>query len=584
MTFDTDFLQELKYKTDIVDIISRYVTLSKRGSNYVGLCPFHSEKTASFTVYPKTQSFYCFGCGAGGDGVNFIRGIEHLDWQEAVKYVAQLYNIPLPEEKKQDDEFAKRKKLLLKMNKDAARYFNKCFYESDKAKKYLAQRQMKNETVTKFGIGFAPESWDGLIKHLISLGYKKTDLIGSGLVNKSHKTGNYFDSFRNRIIFPIIDLRGNVIAFGGRLIEGEGPKYLNSPDTIVFKKTYNLFNLNMAKNQDQDTFILCEGYMDVISLAQQGFKNAVATLGTAITQEQARIMARYAKKVIIAYDSDEAGQKAAKKAIEYLTAVGLDVSVLKMTGAKDPDEYIKKFGKERFSLLLKGSDNYISYQILKLKDKYDLSQVENKVEFTKESVKILGDIENRIEQDIHITKFCNEYNVDKDALMFEVEKYVKSKVKTKKRRAINAQVQMSQGIIDRVNPEKAQHLRETRAEEMIIGAIVSKPELVDFVFDKITSDDFVTAYNKKIITEIEKAHKNNESIDIISLGNRFNTAEIAKITEYCVIGSSLSEREINDCISTLKNVSNKTEETNNLEEDISSIINEIKKNKIRGKK
>lgn len=583
MTFDTDFLQELKYKTDIVDVISRYVTLSKRGSNYVGLCPFHSEKTASFTVYPKTQSFYCFGCGAGGDCVNFIRGIEHLDWQEAVKYVAQLYNIPLPEEKKQDDEFAKRKKLLLKMNKDAARYFNKCFYESDKAKKYLAQRQMKNETVTKFGIGFAPDSWDGLIKHLFSLGYKKADLIGSGLVSKSHKTGNYFDSFRNRIIFPIIDLRGNVIAFGGRLIDGDGPKYLNSPDTIVFKKTYNLFNLNMAKNQDEDAFILCEGYMDVISLAQQGFKNAVATLGTAITQEQARIMARYTKKVIIAYDSDEAGQKAAKKAIEYLTAVGLDVSVLKMTGAKDPDEYIKKFGKERFSLLLKGSDNYISYQILKLKDKYDLSQVENKVEFTKESVKILGDIENRIEQDIHITKFCNEYNVDKDALMFEVEKYIKSKAKTKKRRAINEQVQMSQGITDRVNPEKAQHLRETRAEEMIIGALVSKPELEEFVFSKITHDDFVTSYNKKIITEIEKAYNNNESIDIISLGNRFNTAEIAKITEYCVVGSNLSERELNDCIITLKNISNKNETSNNLEEDISSIIDEIKKNKTRGK-
>lgn len=582
MAFNTEFLQELKYKTDIVDIISRYVNLSKRGSNYVGLCPFHSEKTASFTVYPKTQSFYCFGCGAGGDSVNFIRGIEHLDWSEAVKYIAQLYNIPLPEEKKEDDEISKRKKRLLQINKEAAKFYNKCFYESEKAKKYLSQRQIKPETVTKFGIGYAPDNWDSLIKHLLSSGYKKTDLIGSGLVNKSSKTGNYFDSFRNRIIFPIIDLRGNVIAFGGRLIEGEGPKYLNSPDTVVFKKTYNLFNLNMAKNQDEDFLILCEGYMDVISIAQHGFKNAVATLGTAITQEQARIMARYTKKVIIAYDSDEAGQKAAKKAIDYLTAVGLDVSVLKMAGAKDPDEYIKKFGKERFSLLLKGSDNYISYQILKLKEKYDLESVENKIDFTKEAVKILGDIENKIEQDIHITKFCNEYNVEKDALVYEIEKYILNKKRNRKGKIIKEQVQKSQGITDRINPEKSKYLRETRAEEMIIGAVVSKPEIAALVFEKINSEFFVTSYNKKIISIIENFYKNDEPIDIISLGKKFNTGEIAKITEYCVVGSNLNQKEIIDCIDTLNNAYYKNDNKNNLEEDISSIINEIKKNKNRG--
>ena len=583
MALSSEFLQDLKFKTDIVDIISRYVNLSKRGSNYVGLCPFHSEKTASFTVYPKTQSFYCFGCGAGGDGVNFIRGIEHLDWNEAVKYVAQLYNIPLPEEKAEDDEISKRKKRLLEINKAAAKYFNKCFYESEKAKNYLAQRQMKNETVTKFGIGYAPDSWDSLIKHLYSLGYNKTDLIGSGLVSKSNKTGNHFDSFRNRIIFPIIDLRGNVIAFGGRLLEGEGPKYLNSPDTIVFKKTYNLFNLNNAKNQKEDYFILCEGYMDVISISQHGFKNAVATLGTAITQEQARIMSRYTKKVVIAYDSDEAGQKAAKKAIEYLTSVGLEVSVLKMTGAKDPDEFIKKFGKERFSLLLKGSDNYISYQILRLKEKFDIDSVEGKISFTKEAVKILGDIENKIEQDIHITKFCNEYNVEKDALIYEIEKYISSKKKKIKNNIIREQMQKSQGISDRINPEKSQNLREARAEEMIIGAIVSKPEIAKFVFEKIDSTSFKTSYNRKLISVIEEFYNNDEPVDIISLGKKFNTNEIAKITEYCVVGANLSEKEVKDCIDTLI-ASHDKKESNNAEEDISNIINQIKKNKIRGKK
>ncbi len=583
MALSSEFLQELKFKTDIVDIISRYVNLSKRGSNYVGLCPFHSEKTASFTVYPKTQSFYCFGCGAGGDGVNFIRGIEHLDWNEAVKYIAQLYNIPLPEEKAEDDEISKRKKRLLEINKAAAKYFNKCFYESEKAKNYLSQRQMKSETVTKFGIGYAPDSWDSLIKHLYSLGYNKTDLIGSGLVSKSSKTGNHFDSFRNRIIFPIIDLRGNVIAFGGRLLDGEGPKYLNSPDTIVFKKTYNLFNLNNAKNQKEDYLILCEGYMDVISISQHGFQNAVATLGTAITQEQARIMSRYTKKVVIAYDSDEAGQKAAKKAIEYLTSVGLEVSVLKMTGAKDPDEFIKKFGKERFSLLLKGSDNYISYQILRLKEKFDIDSVEDKISFTKEAVKILGDIENKIEQDIHITKFCNEYNVEKDAFIYEIEKYISSKKKKIKNNIIREQMQKSQGISDRINPEKSQNLREARAEEMIIGAIVSKPEIAKFVFDKINSDFYKTSYNKKIISVIEEFYNNDQSVDIISLGKKFNTGEIAKITEYCVVGANLSEKEVKDCIETLISSHNKID-SKNTEEDISNIINEIKKNKTRGKK
>ncbi|MBR2503169.1 MAG: DNA primase, partial [Oscillospiraceae bacterium] len=346
MAIPAHYIQELLQRNNVYDVISSHVHLKRHGRIYKGLCPFHSEKTPSFTVYPDTQSYYCFGCGAGGDIIRFTMEINGLTYVEAVKALAQQSGMPLPDE---DDKLSRLKSRIYEMNKIAARYFhaNLNSEAGKNARIYLRQRQLSDKTIVNFGIGYASDDWQGLCRHLKSKGFTEDEMVSAYLAARSSK-GNVYDIFRNRVIFPIIDLRGNVIAFGGRRMGDEGgPKYLNSGDTPVFKKSNGLFAMNLAKKSGKDTFILAEGYMDVISLHQAGFNNALATLGTALTSQQAKLIADYAKNVVIAYDSDEAGQKATRRAMEIFSKEDVSVNVLQMDGAKDPDEYIKKFGKEK---------------------------------------------------------------------------------------------------------------------------------------------------------------------------------------------------------------------------------------------
>ncbi|MEG2074569.1 MAG: DNA primase, partial [Angelakisella sp.] len=362
------FLNELKYRCDIEQTNSSYLPLRRRGRNLTGLCPFHSEKTPSFTVYPENQSFFCFGCGAGGDIISFIKRIENLDYIEAVRFLAQRAGMEMPENA--EDGSHKLRLKIQEMNREAAKYYHTMLMADcgKAARTYLIGRGMTKAMVTKFGVGYAPDGWQGLADHLRAKGYTNDEMAAAALVSHG-KNGGVYDSFRDRVIFPIIDLRGGVIGFGGRVMQGSGPKYLNSSDTLVFKKSRNLFALNLAKSTKRKQILLAEGYMDVISIYQAGFDNAVATLGTALTEEQARLISGYTSEVVIAYDSDGAGQTATKRAVDILERVGLKLKILSMAGAKDPDEYIKKFGAERFELLIEGSKSSLDFEISKLYNK-----------------------------------------------------------------------------------------------------------------------------------------------------------------------------------------------------------------------
>ncbi|HEX2938705.1 MAG TPA: DNA primase, partial [Ruminiclostridium sp.] len=407
MAFSDSFLQELKYRADMATVAQRYVNLRKSGRGYVGLCPFHSEKSPSFYVFEDTQSFYCFGCGAGGDVITFIRRIENLDYVDAIKNLAGQFGLDVPEEGV-DDSASRLRKRILEMNREAAKFYYACLKSPDgePGRKYFKKRQLLPSTIKGFGLGYAPAKWDALKSHLKSLGFDEEEMKAASLINE--KDGHSYDKFRNRVMFPIIDLQGSVIAFGGRVLDDSTPKYLNSSDTPVFKKSRGLYALNFAKGSADGTLILCEGYMDVIALHQAGFKNAVATLGTALTPEQSRLMSRYAKDVVVSYDSDEPGQKAAQRAIGLLTQAGINVRVLRIEGGKDPDEFIKTHGADKFRIMLKKSGSHIEYRIEKAKAKYDLNIPEQKIEFLKEAKNVLASVESAVEREVYAGKIAQE--------------------------------------------------------------------------------------------------------------------------------------------------------------------------------
>ena len=401
------FLDELKSKTDIDDVISSYVSLKRRGSTSKGLCPFHNEKTPSFTVYHDTQSFYCFGCGAGGDAVTFIKRIENLDYLDAVKLLAQRAGMQMPQEG-YDDSLSKKRRKIFEINRETAKFYYS-YLVSPQGKTgldYFLNRGLTMKTIKKFGLGFAPDGWDNLIKHLKSKGFSVADMVDAGVVKVSSK-GRYYDFFRNRVMTPVIDVRGNVVAFGGRVLDDSKPKYVNTSDTLVYKKTNELFALNLAKDSDQNGLILCEGYMDVIAMHQAGFTNAVAGCGTALTNEQVRLISRYSNEVILAYDADEAGQKALKKAVELFKQTDIKIRIPSLVGGKDPDEIIKTYGRDKFKGMLEGASNEIEFSLLELRKKVNLNATQGIIDFLNEAVKILAKV-SPIEQDLYISRLSNE--------------------------------------------------------------------------------------------------------------------------------------------------------------------------------
>lgn len=422
MAIPEAFLQELVERNDIVDVVGSYVRLTKRsGSNLFGLCPFHSEKTPSFSVSPDKQIYHCFGCGKGGGVINFIMEIEGLTFPEAVEFLAKRVGMAMPEQ--EDNREAKKRRRMLELNRDAAKFFYSCLSGPGgvPALDYMAKREITPATAKRFGLGYAPDTWDSLIKAMKELGYSEYELFDAGLVRKG-KSGGHYDAFRSRLMFPVIDVRGDVIGFSGRILGDGEPKYMNSPETLVFNKSRNLFGLNLAKKSKSGHIILAEGNIDVVMMHQAGFDSAVASLGTSLTPEQARLISHYTREVIIAYDSDGAGKKAAQRAIGLLDKLDVKVKVLSMSGAKDPDEYIKTKGADAFRNLLDKSENHIDYRLQTVTDKYDLSVDEQKVAFLKEASDMVARLPGPVERQVYAIRIAGMAGVSNDVVVQEVER------------------------------------------------------------------------------------------------------------------------------------------------------------------
>lgn len=580
------FIQELKYRCDIESVVSHYVNLKRSGRSLSGLCPFHSEKTPSFHVFPDTQSFYCFGCEAGGDVITFIRKIENLDYVEALKFLAKSVGMDVPEEN-ETGAVSMLKAKILEINRQAALYFHHMLLSPQGAKglDYFKKRQLSPETVKSFGLGYAPDSWDSLTRHLTGLGYTYNEIKAASLADVSRKTGNYYDLFRNRVIFPIIDLRGNVIAFGGRVLDDSVPKYLNSRDTLVFNKSRCLFALNFAKNGNNNSMILCEGYMDAIALHQAGFKNSVATLGTALTEEQARLMARYAKEITVSYDSDAPGTKAAHRAIGLLTAAGLSVRVLHIEGGKDPDEYIKTYGADKFRLMLEKSGNHIEYSIGELKQKYDLNLTEQRAEFLKGAASILAGVQSSIEREVYASRLGEELGVSKESILADTERIASGESRAAKKARLRAELNAAKGFQDRLNPEKSRHLLTARAEESLIVLIYKNPDYCKTADALIKPGDFTTALNRKIYEAVvDEIHKSGEA-DVALLGAKLSADETGRLTSLIMTRqTSNTLEELRDCCEVVRSGKNVAEYKENKQENAESMFEALQKKKLEDKR
>ena len=532
MALPEEFLDRLRASNDIESVISPYVNLRRRGRTMVGLCPFHGEKTPSFVVYNDTQSFYCFGCGVGGDMITFVKNIENISYMEAVKLLASKAGLPLPEDG-YDDRAAAERKELLSANREAALFFHKSLNSpiGAAALKYIRGRGLKDETIVKYGLGFAPDSWDSLYKHLKSLGFSDYILYKAALISKNSR-GGYFDFFRNRLIFPIIDLRGNVVAFGGRDLGDRGPKYLNSNETPVYKKSQTLFALNVAKNTKKDYLILTEGYMDTIAVHQAGFEEAIATCGTSLTEEQANVMAKYAKEVILSYDSDEAGQKATARATPILKKAGLEVRVLRITGAKDPDEYIKKFGAIRFKNLIEESLTAADHQFSGMKQKYNINTEEGRINYLNESVKFISRIPSKLEREVYIAKIANETGVAKATITETVERMIKREDRKEEKARWNSEKSSYRFRQDKVSPEKAGNLKEVVCEEKIITALFQNQGHIGKAKKNLSAEDFVSDFHKRVYNKMLSLFENGTEISLTQFSEEFSGAEIARLSQY----------------------------------------------------
>jgi len=552
MALPENFIYQLKQNNPIDSVMSSYVRLQRRGHNYLCLCPFHSEKTPSCTIYNDTQSFYCFGCGAGGDVITFIMKIENLEYIEAVKLLAERTGMRMPDEALNND-FTRIKSRILEINRLAAKYFyNVLTVEKDgeKGRRYFEQRQLSSNTIKKYGLGYAPNDWFKLSNYLKAAGYSDDELIIANLCAKG-KNGGLYDLFRDRVIFPIIDLRGNVIAFGGRIIDGEGPKYLNSSDTPVFKKSRNLFSLNFAKKSDSKKLILAEGYMDVISINQAGFENVVATLGTALTHEQARLMGQYAEEVIISYDSDGAGQAATHKAINLLSEIGVNTRIIKMEGAKDPDEYIKKFGALKFKHLLDNSEGAINFELEKCRNGIDIETDTGKIEYLKRCVNVLADITSPIEREVYISKLAAEQRILKETLIQQVNGVIKKRMYSDRNKEWT-EIRMFSKQAKAV-PESLKNPRKYKAETGIIAYLNSHPDSVDYIASRLQPDCFMTEFNRNVYNKLIDGIKKSEYFNIMSLQSELTADEMGKITEILTINRSvdINETAVNDFINIL---------------------------------
>ena len=557
-----EIIDEIVFRNDIETVIGSYVTLKRAGSNYQAPCPFHSERTPSFTVFTATKSFYCFGCGAGGDVISFVMRAENVDYVEAVKILADRAGISIPEDAEAQTPTGVSRKRLYELNLAAAMFFRECLFDKElgaEAMEYLhGRRGLDMATIKRFGLGFSPNNSWALTDKMHSLGFTDEELIEAFLCKRSQKSGKLFDLYRNRVIFPIIDTSGNIVAFGGRVMDGSEPKYLNSSDTAAFKKSRHLFALNYAKKHCAEQMILCEGYMDVIALHAAGFENAVATLGTAITAEQARIFSKYTKKVLICYDSDKAGQNAANKAMRLLGEVGIDVRVLKLNGAKDPDEYIKQFGADSFRKCLEESKTGFEFKMDKILSEHDISISDERIKASVEICSIIADVSNNVERDIYVQRAAELLGVPVDSVKTVVDRQRSKNIYEYKKKQSRDALLSIKNIGDRVNSDAAKYVAANECEENILAMMMMFDEYrYDVVNGKIqlTADDFVTAFGRKVFEILCELERSAAGYSRAMLGQYFDLAEIGRLEQMEVKRRMLSrnDREVFDsCLASLK--------------------------------
>lgn len=583
-----EIIDEILRRNDIESLISNYVALKRAGSNLKGLCPFHSEKTPSFVVYPPDNSFYCFGCGIGGDAVTFVKQMERLDYMDALEFLAKRAGITIPADTKQA-YVGKRvdKARVIKMNTDAAKFFHKClFSDNHEAKEALSyfteKRGLSLATIKHFGLGFAPNSFDMFSSYMRKLGYTYDELVEGFLCGKNDR-GTYYDAFRNRVMFPIIDVSGNVIAFGGRVMDDSKPKYKNSSDTPVFKKSRNLFALNFARLTCQEILILCEGYMDVIALHSAGITNAVATLGTAITSEQARVMSRYTKKVVISYDSDEAGRKAADRALKILGEVGLDVSVLKIPGSKDPDEYIKSNGKERFEQLIKGAKSEFDYKVESVVSRYNLDIPQDKIKAFKEIENVISLVYSSAERDVYIREIATRFEVDYKSLKNDVDLIISKRISAEKKEESRNLIRKSEGFSDRTNPDFVKAPAIAKNEEAVLGLLLYMPNHRKRVFSQklLSEDDFFTDLSKRIFAFLRDNYTDADD-SLPFFDECFSPDEVGRITRMRMSRAEFTDNgdlTLDECIENLRSSIDKKKATGtNTYEGLNELL--LKKRKI----
>lgn len=571
MAYSNDFLEEIRLACSMESIASNYVNLIRRGRNYVCNCPFHSEKTPSCTIFPDTQSFYCFGCGAGGDVITWIRRIENLEFSDAVKLLAEKSGLEVPNDREADCR-ARLRTQILAINREAANfYFRNLISGSDKrGLQYLISRKLKPETIRHYGLGYAPDTWTALTDHLLKKGFQEEELIAADVSHRSAKN-NLYDTFRCRVIFPIIDTRGTVIGFGGRVLDQSQPKYLNTSKTPVFDKGKNLFSLNFAKDSNSTHMILAEGYMDVIAINQAGFSNVVATLGTAITADQTRKLAQYAKEMIIAYDSDGAGQQATQKAINRFSEVGLPTRILHISNAKDPDEYIKKFGSERFRLLLEQAGDAINFRLDRCEEGLDPETEAGKVQLLKRVVTVLTEIQNPLEREVYLSRTAHKWDIAGDVLRQQVERQLRSQKRVEK-------VKEWKTVVDhtvRPQPQRSQAqaqptVREIRAQERILCYLLTNPAESSWAAKQMTASLFPTPLYQKVFTRILQV---GDSFTLSSLGNELSDDEMGKINGIQAKQHDIpvTKQEVEECMQVLQRFPKETIES---DDDLLSLIRE----------
>ena len=529
MALPDSFIQELLSRNDIESVASSYVAFKRRGRNLVGLCPFHGEKTASFNLYPETNSFYCFGCGAGGDVITFIKRIENLDYIDAVKFLADRSGVKMPEQKNENDQISRLRLRILEANREAARIFHAALYrpEGKVALDYYHSRGYTDATIKHFGLGFAPAEWDYLLKALRQKGFKDDELIAAFLAARGRNGGTY-DVFRNRVMIPIIDIRGNVVGFGGRVLDDSKPKYINTESTLAFSKSRNLFALNFAKNAGRE-LNLCEGYMDVIAMHQAGFTNTVAALGTSFPEEQMQLIARYADRINLIFDADGAGQKATRRAIDNLRKTGLDVRVVTIPNGKDPDEFIKNNGAAAFKLLLDRAANAVEHRLLELGKNHNLQTSEGKLAYYHEAAKLLAVLDSPVERDLYAGRLSEILSVSKEAILQEIDSVRQKKQRQEIKQQLPNLIRQEKREMQSVNPDAVKFERAAAAEESLLGTLILHPDYIRQVRATLPPEQMMTEFNRGLYQRLLDRDRQGLLVELAFLAADYDEAGMAYI-------------------------------------------------------